>query len=158
MPMSIAGGPEFPISSLVGPDISVMSYVVRSNTSLAALVPSVRRAIDSVDPKLAMAQVRTLETILDSASAQMAFTMVLIAIAAGVALILGVIGIYGVMSYIVTLRTGEIGVRARPRRRTCHGRPDDRAAGQCGGRRRCRRGPHDRGCGQLASSSRCSTA
>jgi len=74
-------------------------------------VSSVRRAIDTVDAKLAIAQVRTLESILDSASAQMAFTMVLIAIAAGVALTLGVIGIYGVMSYIVTQRTGEIGVR-----------------------------------------------
>ena len=75
------------------------------------MVPSVRRVIDTVDPKLAVAQVRTLETILENASAQMAFTMVLIAIAAGVALLLGVIGIYGVMSYIVTQRTGEIGVR-----------------------------------------------
>jgi len=111
MPMSIAGGPDFPVSSLVGPDVSVMSYVVRSATSRAGLVSSVRRAIDTVDAKLAIAQVRTLESILDSASAQMAFTMVLIAIAAGVALTLGVIGIYGVMSYIVTQRTGEIGVR-----------------------------------------------
>ena len=111
MPMSIAGGPDVPVSSLVGPDVSVMSYVVRSATSRAGLVSSVRRAIDTVDAKLAIAQVRTLESILDSASAQMAFTMVLIAIAAGVALTLGVIGIYGVMSYIVTQRTGEIGVR-----------------------------------------------
>jgi len=111
MPMSIAGGPDFPISTLVGPDVSVMSYIVRSKTSAASLAPAVRRAIDTVDPKLAMAQVRTLETILENASAQMAFTMVLIAIAACVALLLGVIGIYGVMSYIVTQRTGEIGVR-----------------------------------------------
>ena len=48
---------------------------------------------------------------LDRASAQMAFTMMLLAIAAGVALVLGVIGTHGVMSYIVRLRTAEIGVR-----------------------------------------------
>jgi putative ABC transport system permease protein len=111
MPMSIAGGPDFPVSSLVGPNVSVMSYVVRSTTPLSGLMPSVRRAISAVDPQLALAQVGTLQDTLDHASAQMAFTMVLLAIAAGVALMLGVIGIYGVMSYVVTQRTGEIGVR-----------------------------------------------
>ena len=72
---------------------------------------SVRTLDRDVDANLPIAQVRTLQDILDAASAQMAFTMVLLAIAAGVALLLGVIGIYGVMSYIVTQRTGEIGVR-----------------------------------------------
>ena len=111
MPMSIAGGPGIPRSALIGPDVAVMSYVVRTATPPLGLLPSVRRAIDAVDGKLAVAGVRTLQDALDRASAQMAFTMVLLVIAAGVALMLGVIGIYGVMSYIVSLRTGEIGVR-----------------------------------------------
>jgi hypothetical protein len=53
------------------------------------LLSSVRSAIDTIDPGLALAQVSTLEERLDRASAQMAFTMALLAIAAGVALLLG---------------------------------------------------------------------
>jgi hypothetical protein len=59
-------------------------------------MPLVQRATHSVDPQLALAQVRTLQDVLDRASAQMAFTMVLVAIAASVALMLGGIGIFGV--------------------------------------------------------------
>ena len=111
MPMSIAGGPDIPAQALVGPDVIMMGYVVRTTTQPSSMVAAVRGAVASVDPNIALADVRTLQTILDRASEQMAFTMVLIAIAASVALILGVIGIYGVMSYVVTQRTAEIGVR-----------------------------------------------
>jgi putative ABC transport system permease protein len=95
----------------MAPRLDAMSYVVRTRVTPESLVDPVRRAVAEVDANLALGQLRTLQDIFDRAAAQMAFTMTLLAIAAGVSLMLGVIGIYGAMSYIVSQRTGEIGIR-----------------------------------------------
>ena len=93
------------------PTISYLHFVARTQTPPGDQVFAARAAVQQVDPDLAIAQVGTLQELIDRASAQMTFTMVLLAIAAGISLFLGVIGIYGVTSYIVGQRTAEIGVR-----------------------------------------------
>ena len=76
-----------------------------------AVVPAIRSLVTSIDPNLPVSNVRTLEEVVTASVATRRVTMLLLVTFAGVALILALAGVYGVLAYSVARRTSEIGVR-----------------------------------------------
>ena len=76
-----------------------------------ALVPAVRQRLARIDSDQPITEVQTLEQILAQSRAESKFTLALFAIFSAVAVILAVVGIYGVISYAVAQRTQELGIR-----------------------------------------------
>jgi putative ABC transport system permease protein len=88
-----------------------MNFVVRTAGDPMAAMPGIRAALKGVDGNVALANISPMEELISNSTGPRRFSMVLLAIFSGLAAALAGIGLYGVMSYTVTQRSKELGVR-----------------------------------------------
>jgi putative ABC transport system permease protein len=89
-----------------------MNLVVRTSGDPLALVPAVRAQVRALDPEIPVAHVRTMDDIVRSSIAKQRFSMLLLGAFGALALLLAMVGIYGVVAQLVAARRQEFGVRA----------------------------------------------
>ena len=98
----------FPLPQTLFTDVT---FVISTGGDASSLAPAIREQVRAVDPNLPVGTIRTIEDIAAVSIASRRAGMLLIAVFGGLALVLAAAGIHGVMSHLVALRTGEIGVR-----------------------------------------------